>query len=87
MDDSPAQKTPSQRIIEAFGGIRATGRRFDKAATTVQHWYDHGIPAKHQQMFIGAETEEGRIIGPEDFFDAPSDEAAAPSENRERIAS
>lgn len=77
MQPEKVPRTPSQRIIKAFGGIRATARRFDKPPTTVQHWHDTAIPQRYQQMFLDGAREDGLSLGPADFFEMPdaADEA------------
>lgn len=76
MDDAATQrgtgKTPSQRIIDAFGGIRAAARRFERPPSTVQHWYETAIPARHQQMFLTGAKEDGLNLTPADFFELPN---------------
>ena len=48
--------TYSKNIIDnIFGGIRPASRALDKAATTIQGWYDSGtIPQKHWAGIISA---------------------------------
>ena len=62
--------TYSKNIIDnIFGGIRPASRALDKAATTVQGWYDSGtIPQKHWAGIISAAKAFNHSLSSEDFF-------------------
>jgi hypothetical protein len=80
MEIDSAQKSPSQRIIGAMGGVRPAARRLNKSPTTVHYWFQEGIPQRHQQLVLEVCQRDsieldGHVIGPADFFGA-SKEAA-----------
>ena len=62
--------TYSKNIINnIFGGIRPASRALDKAATTIQGWYDSGtIPQKHWAGIISAAKVFNHSLSSEDFF-------------------
>ena len=56
-------------IDDIFGGIRPAARALDKAATTIQGWYDSGtIPQKHWNDVIEAAKALDHHLTPDDFF-------------------
>ncbi|MDB2439213.1 aspartate carbamoyltransferase catalytic subunit [Hellea sp.] len=62
-------------IDDIFGGIRPAARALDKAATTIQGWYDAGtIPQKHWPDVMEAAKSFNHHLTPDDFFpsQAPS---------------
>ncbi|MEP3892335.1 MAG: aspartate carbamoyltransferase catalytic subunit [Hellea sp.] len=65
-------------IDDIFGGIRPAARALDKAATTIQGWYDAGtIPQKHWSDVIEIAKDFDHHLTPDDFF--PSQAPAASS--------
>ena len=62
-------------IDDIFGGIRPAARALDKAASTIQGWYEAGtIPQKHWQDIIDiARDDYDHHLSPDNFFpaDAP----------------
>lgn len=75
MDSTDIPQSPSQRIIDAMGGIRPASRRVGKSPTTVQYWNERGIPQRHQQLVLDVCMRDGvlidgRPVGPADFFGA-----------------
>lgn len=82
MSSDSTPETPSQRIIAAMGGIRSAARRVQKAPTTVQGWFDNGIPSRHLQLVLDACKRDGVLIGgravtPADFFEASGPQETA----------
>lgn len=68
---------PACRIIQIFGGVRATARAMALPASTVQSWKDSGyVPAKHQGALLIAARELSLSLSPEDFFDLSRKAAA-----------
>jgi len=56
-------------IDDIFGGIRPAARALNKAATTIQGWYDAGtIPQKHWNGVIETAKEFDHHLTPDDFF-------------------
>jgi len=56
-------------IDDIFGGIRPAARALDKAATTIQGWYDAGtIPQKHWNDVIETAKTLDHHLTPDDFF-------------------
>ena len=56
-------------IDDIFGGIRPAARALDKAATTIQGWYDAGtIPQKHWTDVIETAKAFDHHLTPDDFF-------------------
>jgi len=56
-------------IDNVFGGIRPAARALDKAASTIQGWYEAGtIPQKHWSDVISAAAEFNHNLTADDFF-------------------
>ena len=66
--------TPSKRIIDLFGGVRAVAKKLNKPVSTVGYWNDSGIPAKHHDLFFDLAKAENVELRREDFFDVPSEQ-------------
>lgn len=65
-------KTPSEKIIEKFGGISQLAKALGhEHPTTVQGWKARGrIPAKQQDVVLKLAREKGIDLDPADFFRA-----------------
>lgn len=59
-------------IIEKFGGQSALAKLIGKRQSTIQHWYNVGIPAKWQKQLIDLAKERGIELYPDDFFKTDS---------------
>lgn len=70
--------SPSEHIIEKFGGLTKLARARGVPVSTVQGWKERGkIPQDHWFPIIEAGKDDGIAIAIEDFVQAPSSEAAA----------
>ncbi|WP_409431998.1 aspartate carbamoyltransferase catalytic subunit [Litorimonas sp. RW-G-Af-16] len=66
-------------IDDIFGGIRPASRALDKAASTIQGWYDTGtIPQKHWPDVIEIAEQFGHTLTSDDFFPDESESASEP---------
>lgn len=64
--------TYAHRIIQKFGGVRATAAACCKAPSTVQGWKDRGrIPDAEKPLVLAAAVRNGIAISRDDFW--PSD--------------
>lgn len=65
-------------IDDIFGGIRPASRALDKAATTIQGWYDAGtIPQKHWNDVIETAKQFDQHLTPDDFFPSQAPPASS----------
>lgn len=68
--------TYAQKIIEQFGGVRATAAAIGLPPSTVQGWKDRGsIPDSQKPTVLAAARGIGVAITKSDFW--PGDEVAA----------
>ena len=64
----------SALIDDVFGGIRPAARALNKAASTIQGWYEAGtIPQKHWEDVINAAAAFNHNLTADDFFPKPSE--------------
>lgn len=61
--------TYAEKIIVAFGGVRALARRLGRAPSTVGSWADRGsIPDDDKAAILAIAMNDGVPLSAEDFF-------------------
>jgi hypothetical protein len=61
--------TYADKIILAFGGVRALARRLGRAPSTVGSWADRGsIPDDDKAAILAIALQDGVPLSAEDFF-------------------
>ena len=70
----------AQKIIRAFGGVRALARMMERPASTVGSWGDRGsIPDEEKARILALSEVHGVGLGPADFFPVELIPAPRPS--------
>lgn len=74
----------AQKIIQAFGGVRALARLMERPVSTVGSWGDRGsIPDEDKARILALSDAHGVGLHPVDFFPIelmPSPPASTPTE-------
>jgi hypothetical protein len=68
----------AHRIIEKFGGIRATARALSRPPSTVKGWKDRGtIPDPEKTHVLSAANAMGLDVSRDDFWPGEESEGAS----------